>query len=67
VLNGFGVGALAQMLIEQELKDGRLVQLIPDYELDDTVELCLAYSNRKFVPAKVRAFVNYAIAFFEDE
>jgi DNA-binding transcriptional LysR family regulator len=67
VVNGFGVGALPQMLIEQELKDGRLVQVIPDYELiDGSVELRLAYSNRKFVPAKVRAFVDYAIAFYEN-
>jgi len=67
VLNGFGVGALPRMLIEQELKDGRLVQLIPDYELvDGTVELRLVHSNRKFVPAKVRAFADYAVAFYEN-
>jgi DNA-binding transcriptional LysR family regulator len=66
VLNGFGLGALPRSLIENELRDGRLVPLLENYELvDSDIELRLAYSNRKFMPAKVRAFVDYAAAFYD--
>lgn len=65
VLSGFGLGALPLTLVEEELKDGRLVRLLEDYELvDGAIELRLAYSNRKFMPAKVRAFVDYATAYY---
>ena len=33
--------------------------------VDDSVEIQLAYSNRTLLPAKVRAFIDYAAAFFE--
>lgn len=65
VLQGFGLGVLPETLIDQEIKDGLLVRLLGDYELvDSDIEVRLAYSDRKFMPAKVRAFVDYAISYF---
>jgi DNA-binding transcriptional LysR family regulator len=67
VLDGFGIAALPQTLIEEELRDGRLMAVLDDYEfVDSDIQLRLAYSDRKFMPAKVRAFVDYAAAFYDD-
>lgn len=66
VLQGFGIGIVPAALVEKELASGKLVQLLTDSQLvDDSVEIQLAYSNRTLLPAKVRAFIDYAATFFE--
>jgi DNA-binding transcriptional LysR family regulator len=65
VLQGFGIGLVPQDLVDQELASGKLVRLLSDFQLiDDSIEIWLAYSNRTLLPAKVRAFIDYAAAFF---
>lgn len=65
VLEGFGIAALPETLVARELRDGRIVRVLEEYELmDSDFQLRLAYSDRKFMPAKVRAFVDYAAAFY---
>jgi DNA-binding transcriptional LysR family regulator len=66
VLQGFGIGLVPEDLVDKELASGKLVRLLSDFQLiDDSVEIQLAYSNRTLLPAKVRAFIDYAAAFFE--
>jgi DNA-binding transcriptional LysR family regulator len=65
VLQGFGIGVVPEDLVDKELASGKLVRLLSDFQLiDDSVEIRLAYSNRTLLPAKVRAFIDYAAAFF---
>ena len=65
VLQGFGIGVVPEDLVDKELASGKLVRLLSDFQLiDDSVEIQLAYSNRTLLPAKVRAFIDYAAAFF---
>ncbi|HVE09780.1 MAG TPA: LysR family transcriptional regulator [Paraburkholderia sp.] len=67
VLQGLGIGIAPRDLVEPELASGKLVRLLTDFQLvDDTVDILLAYSNRALMPAKVRAFIDYAAAFFAD-
>ncbi|CAE6808179.1 LysR family transcriptional regulator [Paraburkholderia haematera] len=66
VLQGFGIGVVPEDLVDQELASGKLVRLLTDFQLvDDSIEIRLAYSNRTLLPAKVRAFIDYAATFFE--
>ena len=66
VLEGFGIGVVPADLVENELASGKLVRLLADFELlDGSIEIRLAYSNRTLLPAKVRAFIELAAAFFE--
>ncbi|WNC94843.1 LysR family transcriptional regulator [Paraburkholderia sp. FT54] len=66
VLRGFGIGIVPITLIESDLASGRLVHLLADFELiDNGIEIRLAYSNRTLLPAKVRAFIDHATAFFD--
>ncbi|NIE68031.1 LysR family transcriptional regulator [Burkholderia sp. Ax-1719] len=65
VLQGFGIGILPQGLVQTELDDGRLVTLLDDYPMSDMqIEIRLAYTSRTLLPAKVRAFIDHATAFF---
>ncbi|RDU97418.1 LysR family transcriptional regulator [Trinickia dinghuensis] len=66
VLQGFGIGVVPDAIVESELASGKLVRVLPECQMvDDGIELQLAYSNRTLLPAKVRAFIDYAAAFFE--
>ncbi|MGB8424042.1 LysR family transcriptional regulator [Paraburkholderia sp.] len=67
VLEGFGIGAVSAALVEDELSSGRLVRILHDFEIvDGAVEIRLAYNSRTLLPAKVRAFVEHAAAFFDE-
>ncbi|KVT48023.1 LysR family transcriptional regulator [Burkholderia multivorans] len=68
VMHGFGIGIVPRTLIETELASGALVQLLDDADLvDGCVELKLAYANRSLLPAKVKAFIDYASAMCDRE
>jgi len=65
VRQGFGIGVVPETLVENELASGKLARLFTDLPLvDDSIEIQLAYSNRTLLPAKVRAFIDYAADFF---
>lgn len=66
VLEGFGLGILPAPLVHDELAAGTLVRLLEEFEIvNGAIELRLAYSSRTLLPAKVRAFIEHASAFFE--
>jgi DNA-binding transcriptional LysR family regulator len=66
VLEGFGIGTVPAALVQAELSSGRLIPILGDFEIvDGAVEIRLAYNSRILLPAKVRAFVEHAAAFFD--
>jgi len=67
VLQGFGIGILPTGLVGEELEAGKLVTVLDDFPLVDMqIEIRLAYTTRTLLPAKVRAFIDHATAFFDD-
>ena len=67
VLEGFGIGVMPAAFAQTELSSGRLVPILGDFEIvDGAIEIRLAYNSRTLLPAKVRAFVQHAAAFFEE-
>ena len=66
VLQGFGIGVVPVALAQRELASGQLVSLLDEFEIvDGAIEIRLAYNTRALLPAKVRAFIEHAAAFFE--
>jgi DNA-binding transcriptional LysR family regulator len=59
VIAGLGIALRSTWDIGQELKDGRLVQVLPGHESSRHVALSAVYSSRRFLPAKVRLFIDY--------
>ncbi|MGF6872805.1 LysR family transcriptional regulator [Paraburkholderia sp. MM5477-R1] len=66
VLAGLGIGVVPADLVRTELTSGRLVSILENFEIvDGAIEIRLAYNTRILLPAKVKAFVEHAAAFFE--
>lgn len=59
VIAGLGIALRSTWDIGEELKSGRLVQVLPDYEGSHNVALSAVYPSRQFLPAKVRLFIDY--------
>ncbi|WP_299866851.1 LysR family transcriptional regulator [uncultured Hoeflea sp.] len=59
VIGGVGIALRSTWDIGAELADGRLVQVLPDYEGSRNVAIHAVYASRRFLPAKVRVFIDY--------
>jgi DNA-binding transcriptional LysR family regulator len=59
VIAGMGVALRSTWDVGPELRDGRLVQVLPQYEGSRNVALSAIYASRQFLPAKVRVFIDY--------
>jgi DNA-binding transcriptional LysR family regulator len=62
VLNGLGFSLLPDWLVSDDLAAGRLVDLFPRHEVkiaDAPTGVWMLYPSRSYVPAKVRAFIDF--------
>ena len=57
---GRGIGTAQVLLVAEELKDGQLIRVLPEYEVRPT-ELFVVYPSSKFLRPAVRAFVDFAV------
>ncbi|MFC5068266.1 LysR family transcriptional regulator [Flaviflagellibacter deserti] len=60
LLRGHAMGPVQSLLVSEELNQGRLVRVLPDYEVKST-EAFLAYPSVRFMRPAVRAFTDFAI------
>jgi DNA-binding transcriptional LysR family regulator len=59
VIAGLGIALRSTWDIGEELKNGKLVQVLPAYEGSHNVTLSAVYPSRQFLPAKVRLFIDF--------
>jgi len=59
LLNGTGVGLVPGFLIAEDLRSGRLHDLLPGWG-SEPIDISIVYPNRRFLPKKVRAFIDHA-------
>jgi DNA-binding transcriptional LysR family regulator len=57
---GIGIAQVFELGIKEELRNGQLVELFPDWP-DETFPLYVFYPSRRHLPAKVRAFIDFCI------
>lgn len=58
---GLGVGNLPNYVIREWLEEGRLVRLLPEWEPNGR-DVQMLYPHRKYLPAKVRLFIEFMMA-----
>lgn len=58
MIQGVGIGRLPTFAANIEIQTGRLVRLFPDYEMPGKT-MYVVYPERQFLPAKVRAFIDF--------
>ena len=59
VVAGIGIGLRSSWDVGDELRDGRLKPILPDYRASSQIGLYVVYPSRRFLPAKVRLFIDY--------
>jgi DNA-binding transcriptional LysR family regulator len=57
---GIGIAQVFELGIKEELRNGQLVELFPDWP-DETFPLYVFYPSRRHLPAKVRAFIDFCV------
>lgn len=60
LIEGHAAGPVQQLLVNDELTQGRLIHILPDYEVKPT-EAFLAYPSVRFMRPVVRAFTDFAV------
>lgn len=60
LLSGKVAGPVQHLLISQELAEGRLVRVLPEYEVR-SADIFLAYPSVKFMRPAVRAFTDFVV------
>ncbi len=67
VLAGMGFAFIPLVLVDDDIKDGRLVQLLQHTEIPGgNVRTCLAYPSRKHISCKLRTFIDHITHTFEN-
>jgi DNA-binding transcriptional LysR family regulator len=62
-LEGRGIIVAPAFFVDAELRSGALVRVLPDYYLNEFPLIAL-YLHREHVPAKLRAFLDFAARHF---
>jgi DNA-binding transcriptional LysR family regulator len=65
-LNGMGIGFLPSALVQDDIRDDRLVCLLGDYRLPD-LTLHIVYASRRHLPVKIRTFIDHLVSWFGDD
>lgn len=60
-LDGLGISRLGIFHIAKDIENGRLVEILPDYNAGDIEEINVVYSSRRHMPARSRVFIDYLI------
>jgi DNA-binding transcriptional LysR family regulator len=57
-VDGLGIALLATWHVTEQLRSGELVRIMPGYQSDESM-ISAVYLNRKFLPPKSRAFIDF--------
>jgi len=63
---GLGVAVLPDWLIREDIEKGRLARVLPKWRARD-LPLHVVYAGNRLLPARVRAFVDFAVKYLKEE
>ncbi|MBU3069031.1 LysR family transcriptional regulator [Aestuariicella sp. G3-2] len=63
LLQGAGIGRLPTFIAGPDIKAGRLITLFEEYQMPAKI-IYAVFPERQYLPAKVRAFIDFAIEYF---
>ncbi len=66
LIKGLGIGRLPSFVAGDALRDGSLINLFPEYRMP-AKKVYAVYPERHYLPAKVRAFLDFSIEFFGED
>ncbi|WP_232055235.1 LysR family transcriptional regulator [Vibrio taketomensis] len=60
-VNGLGIAMSSIWNIQSELDSGKLVRVLPEYEVEDDTDLWIMYPKTKLISPKVRVFIDFLV------
>ncbi|MEM6638426.1 MAG: LysR substrate-binding domain-containing protein [Pseudomonadota bacterium] len=66
-LAGVGICMSSVWNVARELRDGSLIRVLPDYQVDDESAIWLVYPRSNVLTSKVRAFIDFLVAYLPEE
>jgi len=66
VRQGLGIARLPTFVAGPDIRAGKLVVLFPEYKMPE-LDINAVLIERQYMPAKVRAFLDFAIEYFGSE
>lgn len=58
-LNGLGIGRVGHFHVEPDIKSGRLVPVLEDFNAEDTEQIHAVYAGHEHLAVRVRAFIDF--------
>jgi DNA-binding transcriptional LysR family regulator len=58
---GVGISMNSRWSVYREMKEGSIVRVLPDYEIDDQSAIWLVYPKSNVLTAKVRVFIDFLL------
>lgn len=58
LLEGSGIGVISEFLVAEDIKQGRLIQLLPEYNVG-TAGVYAVYVDKNYMPLRVKLFIEY--------
>lgn len=58
---GVGISMNSSWSVHEEIQDGSLVRVLPDYVVDDQAAIWLIYPKSNVLTAKIRAFIDFLL------
>jgi DNA-binding transcriptional LysR family regulator len=59
-LAGFGIAQVLEVAVRDQLRDGRLIALFPDWQ-EEVFPLVAIYPSRQHTPLKTKTFLNFVV------
>lgn len=63
---GLGVAVLPDWLVDEDLRSGRLVRVLPKWKTRG-LPIHVVYASQRLLPARVSAFIDFAVAYMTKE
>ncbi|MYM68639.1 LysR family transcriptional regulator [Pseudoduganella sp. FT55W] len=60
-LDGLGVSRLGMFHVYEDIKAGRLVELLANYNAGDVEDINIIFSSQRHLPLRVRAFIDFMV------
>ena len=67
VMGGAGIGLRPSWEVGEAVADGSLVRVLPEWEGADEIAVHAVYPSRRFLPTKVRLFIDYLSELYTPE
>lgn len=66
LLQGLGIGRLPSFAVGEDIRLGRLVRLLPDYQMPHK-DLYAVFPEKQYMPEKVRVFIDFLVEHLGEE